>query len=70
MPSAKTETGLTDRQVDDAKALQRRGYTFSEIADLLQVDPFDVVDALYWAKVESRSARPIVEPVRRPYAGK
>lgn len=40
---------LEVRRVATAKALQRKGLTFTEIAQQMRVSRESVVDALYWS---------------------
>lgn len=46
----KFDTPIEPMRVEYAKSLQRRGWTFSEIARHMRVSRESVVDALYWGE--------------------
>ncbi len=59
---------MNQHQLNYALELQRKGLTFTEIADVLRLDREDVVQALYWDRMVA------IEPVafvteRVPYVG-
>lgn len=47
-----TVHSLDERRVPQARALQRKGMTFTEIAQTMRVPREEVVQALYWDLVE------------------
>lgn len=60
---------LTRSAISDAKALQRSGFTLSEIASRLGVDRTLIVNALYWEAMPQFVAVDIAHS-RIPFAGK